>query len=188
MNTTTKSASDKDSSTGSKSPASKEVFTVAVEGLTSPIIATKWPMSPAKCTNHKKKESTENPKAQKGAKTTMKQSAKIKEVKSLPEALTGSRVTMSMDCTVIDFVIGVVSLGMLMLVLVHNTKENIVALSQMPEDLPPLPVSVDIPRAKTGRCTMVQKNLQVALKDGELVNCSGADSKQGSDEEGSQPT
>ena len=61
-------------------------------------------------------------------------------------------------------------------------------MSQVPENLPPPPVSVDIPRGKSGNWPAVQKKLQVTLKDSESENYLGAKNTQGSDEEGSQPT
>ena len=71
---------------------------------------------------------------------------------------------------------------------VYDAKGNVVAASKIPEDLPPLPVSLDIPRGKSGRCSIAWKNLKTAIEDSEPENNSGAQSEQGSDEEDSQPT
>ena len=62
-------------------------------------------------------------------------------------------------------------------------------MSQVPEDLlPPPPILADILKGNTGRCSGVWKNLQVMLEDSESENYSGAESEQGSDEEGTHPT
>ena len=58
-----------------KSLISREVSTVAVEGLVLPIIITEWSASPAKATHTKKKESAEDCKAKKAAKATAKQAS-----------------------------------------------------------------------------------------------------------------
>ena len=64
-----------------------------------------------------------------------------------------------------------------MLVLVYDSKGNIVAMSQLPEDCPPPPISVDIPRRKTDTCLIVWKNLHMVLEDSESENYSGAESE-----------
>ena len=70
---------------GSNSPVTREVPTVAVESLVSPLNATKRPATPAKSTHHKKKEAAEDHKARKFAKGTSKYS-KSKVAKVLAEA------------------------------------------------------------------------------------------------------
>ena len=78
----------------------------------------------------------------------MKKSAKSKAVKPLLEAvdrITGSQVTMSMGSVVIDCANGDLSFGTPILVPVYDTKGNIVAVSQVPEILSPLPILVEIP-------------------------------------------
>ena len=72
-----------------------------------------------------------------------------------------------------------------MQVLVYNTMGRIVAISQVPEYLPPPLISTDIPGGKAGRCSSIQKNLQAVLEDSEPGDYLG-ESKQGSDEEGGQ--
>ena len=74
-----------------------------------------------------------------------------------------------------------------MLMLVYDYKENIVAMSQAPGDLTPLPISMDIPRGRTGGCFGVWKNLDAAIEESGLQNYSQAESEQGSDEEGTHP-
>ena len=82
-------------------------------------------------------------KAQKATEAAMKQAATTRAEKPLPEAVDGLpeiRVTVSMTFTVIDCANGVVSLGSLVLVPVNDAKENIVAVSQVPVNLPPPPI------------------------------------------------
>ena len=57
----------------------------------------------------------------------------------------------------------------------------------MPKDLHPSAVLAVISRGKTSRCSLVQKNQKVSLEDSKSEKYSGAESKQGSDEEGSYP-
>ena len=77
----------------------------------------------------------------------------------------------------IDCTTGTVLLDTLMLVLVYDSKGNIVAMSQVAEDLPPPPISVDIPRGKTGGYSIVWKNLQAVLRDSKSENYSRAKSE-----------
>ena len=91
---------------------------------------------------------------------------------------------MSTGSIVINCTYGSVSLDTVMLVLVYNSTGKIMSKSQVPEDLPPPSISVDIPRGKTGRCSSVWKNLKVVLEDCKSENYSWVESKQGSDEEG----
>ena len=74
-----------------------------------------------------------------------------------------------------------------MLVPVYNHPEAIVAMSQVPDNLPTPPISMNIPRGKAGRWSSVWKNLLVALEDSKAEYYSG-ESKQDSDEEGGYPT
>ena len=125
-------------------------------------MATEWPTTPVKPTCYKKKETVKEHKASKAAETAMKHSANTKAVKPLLEAgvgLTRIWVTVSTVCAIIDYTNGAVSLDTPVVVLVHNTKGNIVAMSQLPEELSPLPISAGILRGKTGRCSVIHKNL-----------------------------
>ena len=100
------------------------------------------------------KETAEECKARKAAKAAMK-STKTKAVKPLPEAddrLTGSLVTISTGSMVINCTDGSISLGTPSLVPVYEPTGKIVIMSQVPENLPPLPVLADIPKEKAGRC------------------------------------
>ena len=83
---------------------------------------------------------------------------------------------------------GSISLGTPMLVPVHDLTGQTMAMSQVPENLPPLAIPADIPKEKVGRCSSVWKNLQAVLEDSESDICSGSESEQGSDEEGTHPT
>ena len=75
MNKKTKSTTAKDNATGSNSPVTKEVPSVAVESLVfSPKNATERPVSPARSTCHKKKETVKDCKAMKDAEATSKSS------------------------------------------------------------------------------------------------------------------
>ena len=85
---------------------------------------------------------------------------------------------MSTGSTVIDYTNGAVSSGKPMLEPVHDTKGNIVAMPQVPGDLCLLPVSADVQRGMAVRCSMVQKSVQVVLKDSESEKYSGAESEQ----------
>ena len=146
---------------GCNSPAAREVPTVAVESLISPLNYTKRPATPAKSTLHKKKEMAEDCRARKAAEGTSKAS-KTKVVKVLAEAgkgPSGSQVTVLAGSVMINCVDGTVSSGTPMLVLVYDTTGRVVAMLQVPENLPPLPVSADIPRGKAGRCLGIWKNL-----------------------------
>ena len=155
MNNTTKSTTAKLNSTRSNSPASREASTVAVESLVSPLIATREPITPAKSTQQKEKETAEDHKAQKDMEATIKQAAKTKAVKPLAE--TGHRLTRSQVAvsTVIDCTKWSISLGILTLVPVYYSKRNIVAMAQVPEDPIPLAISADIPSGKTCRYSTV---------------------------------
>ena len=62
-----------------------------------------------------------------------------------------------------------------MLVSVYDPAGRTVAMSQVLENLPPPPISVDIPKGEAGRYSSVQKNLQVALKDSKSEIYSGAE-------------
>ena len=86
----------------------------------------------------------------------------------------------------INCVDGTVSSGPPMLIPVYNDTGRAVAMSQVPNNLPPLPVSADIPRGKAGRCSGIQKNLQAVLEDSEAEDYLG-ESEQGSDKEGGHP-
>ena len=119
-------------------------------------------------------------------------STKTKAAKPLSEAgdgLTGSQVTLSIAygyTIIINCTDESVSLGTPMLVTVSNPTGKIVTMSQVPDNLPSLPISVDIPRGKADRCSDIWKNLQVVLEDSETEDYSG-ESEQGSDEEGGHP-
>ena len=69
-----------------------------------------------------------------------------------------------------------------MLVLLYDSRRDVVAISQVPEDLP-----LSHPKGISGRCSKACKNLQIILKDSEVDNYFGAKSKQDSDEEDSHP-
>ena len=87
-------------------------------------------------------------------KAATKQAAKTWTAKPLLEAaggLLGNHVTESSSSTVINCINWVIFLGTLVLLLVYIAKGNVVAMFQVPGDLSPLPVSVDIPRGKSGR-------------------------------------
>ena len=60
MNETTIATTAKANVTGSNSPVIREVPTVAMESLISPLNATERPATPAKSTHHKKKETTKD--------------------------------------------------------------------------------------------------------------------------------
>ena len=75
MNKTMKTTTSMENSTGSKSPAPKEVSTVAMESLVFPHVATKWPVSPAKDI-FTKKELAEGRKAQNDTRFIMNQAAR----------------------------------------------------------------------------------------------------------------
>ena len=158
MSKTTKRTTLKDNSMGPNSPASREASIVAVESLVFSLITAEWPMTPAKSTQQKKKETVEDGKAKKVTEATMKQSAKTKAVKPMPKAgdgLTWSQVIVSIGSTVINCTDGSVSCGTPMLVLVYDSKGITVDMSQVPEELPPPPILVDICRGKTDRCSRV---------------------------------
>ena len=79
------------------------------------------------------------------------ESGKNKAEQPLPEAgnrPTGSQVTMSTGSMVINCTDGLVSLGTSILVQVYGPTWKIVAMSQVPENLPPLPISADIPKGE----------------------------------------
>ena len=68
---------------------------------------------------------------------------------------------------------------------VYNAKGNITAMCQVPENLPPAHILVDILKGKLARCMTSCKNLQVALKDNESeTDFFGAESEKDTDEEG----
>ena len=123
--------------------------------------ATKRPTTPAKSTHHKKKETAEDHKARQAVEDTSK-SSKTKAAKVLAEAskgLSGSQVTVSTGSTVVNCIDGIVSSGIPMLVPVYDGTGRVVAMSEVLDNFPPLPVSVDIQRGKAGRCSSIQKNL-----------------------------
>ena len=72
MNKTTKSTAAKENAMGSNSPATRDVHTVAVESLISPLNATMRPATMAKSTCHKKKEAVEDHKTRKASEGTSK--------------------------------------------------------------------------------------------------------------------
>ena len=120
----------------------------------------------------------------------MKQAGKTRAAKPLPEAvdrLPRSCVTVFTGSMVIDCNNWEVPLGLPVLVPVCDAKGDVVAMFQVPEDLLPLPISVDNQGGKLRRCTVAWKNLQMMLEISEAENYSGADSEQVSDEEGSHP-
>ena len=88
---------------------------------------------------------------------------------------------------VINCTDGSVLLGTLILVPVYDPTGKIVAMSQVPDNPTLLPISVDIPREKEGRCFSIWKNLQVVLEDSKAEDYSWK-TKQGSDHEGDHPT
>ena len=148
MNKTTKSTVSKHNSVDANNPASREAFTMPVKSLGSPLIATKWHTSPVKSTCHKKKESVEDFKGWKTTKAPKKQTAKTKAVKSLSgvvDGLTGNWVKISTSCMVIDCTNRTVSSDTPMLALVYDMKIHKVAMSQVPEELLQILISVDIP-------------------------------------------
>ena len=72
--------------------------------------------------------------------------------------------------------------------LVYDAKGNVIAMSQIYENLPLPPISADIPKGRLTRCTNACKNLQVWLKDSKLErDYSGSESEQGSNEKGNHP-
>ena len=85
MNETTKSTAAKDNATGSSSPATREVPTVVAESLVSPLNAFKRPVTPAKSTCHKKKETAGDCKVREVAEA-ISNSSKTKVPKVLSEA------------------------------------------------------------------------------------------------------
>ena len=105
MNKTVNSTTSKYNSTGSNSPASREMSTMAMESLISPLIATEQLISPAKTTCYERKENMEDCKVLTTIETIMKQAAKTRAGKSLPHAvdqLVRNQVTVPMGSTVID--------------------------------------------------------------------------------------
>ena len=96
--------------------------------------------------------------------------------------MTGSWVTDPSDSAVISCTDRLISLGTPMLLPVHDPTRNIVAMSQVPKNFPPLSISADILKGKTGRCLSVQDNLQAAQEDSESEIYFGAESEQVSDE------
>ena len=60
------------------------------------------------------------------------------------------------------------------------------ATSQVPDNLPSLPISADIPGGKAGRCSGVWKNLQSVLEDSKAKDYMG-EGELGSDEEVDHP-
>ena len=116
-------------------------------------------------------------------------SSKTKAVKVLAEAgegLSRSQVTVCAGSTMVNCVDGTVSSGTQMLVPVYNATGRVVAMSQVPDNLPSSPTSADIPRGKAGRCSGIQKKLQAVLEDSKGKDYS-VESEQGSDEEGGYP-
>ena len=95
----------------------------------------------------------------------------------------GSQVTASIGSTVIDCANGTVTLGTTNLVPVYNPTGNVVAMSRVPDNLPPPPISAVIPKGQAGRCSHIWKNLQSGLEDGEAEDYL-EESEKGSDEEG----
>ena len=160
-----------------------------MQSLASPLVATEQFTSPAKTTHHKK-ESAEDHKVWKATEAPRKTTAKPRAVKPLPEAvsrLARSQVTVSMGSMVTHCINGIVCLGSLVLMPVYDTIGNKVSMSDVLENLPPPPVSVDILRGKSRRCSVGWKNLQAVLEDTKSENYLEAVRKQGSNEEGSHP-
>ena len=58
----------------------------------------------------------------------------------------------SMGSMVIEHTILAVSCGMPMLVPLHSSKGNVIAMSHDPENLPLPPILADIPRGKSAKC------------------------------------
>ena len=75
----------------------------------------------------------------------------------------------------VDCSTGVDSLHSPVLMPVYDTKGNTVVMSQVPENLPQPSISVDMPRGRSGRCPMAQKNLHAVLKDSHSENYSGVE-------------
>ena len=96
-------------------------------------------------------------------------------------------MTVSKGCTVINCIDGTVSSGTPMLVPVYDATAKIVAMSEVPDNLPPLPISADIMRGKAGRCSSILKNLQSALEDSKTKDYL-EESEQVSNEEGGHST
>ena len=189
MNKTTKSTASKYIATGSNSPVTREASTVVIECLVSPLTATDLPTTQVKSTLHKKKERVEDCKTRKAIVATTN-SAMTNTVKVLPKVgdrLTGICVTVSAGSTMINCIDGTVSLVTPILVPVYNSTGKVVAMLQVPDNLPTLSISADIPIWKTERCCSIWNNLQSALEDSEAEDYS-EESEQGSDEEGGHPT
>ena len=183
-----KSTTAKENAKGADSPAARDIPAVAVESHVSPLTVTKRPATPAKSTHHKKKETADDCKARKATEGTSKTSkTKAKVLAEKGEGPSGSWVTISTGSTVINCNDGTVYLGTLMLVLVYEAMGRIVAMLQVLENLPPLPVSADILREKAGRYSSIWKKLQAVPEDSDLKDYLG-ESKQGSNEEGGHPT
>ena len=92
----------------------------------------------------------EDCKAREAAEATLKSSKTMVE-KVLLEAgkgLSGSYVTVSTGSTVINCIDGTMSSRALMLVPVYITTGRVVAMSHVPDNLPSLPVSADIPKGQ----------------------------------------
>ena len=188
MNKTEKSTAAKENAKGPDSPAARDIPVVAVESLVSPLNATERPAIPAKSTHHKKKETADDCKARKAAEGTPKSSkTKAKVFAETGKGPSWNWVTILSGSTVINCVDGTVPSGTPMLVLVYNTMGRIVAMLQVPENLPPPPISAYILRGKAGRCSGNWKNLQAVLEDSDPKDYLG-ESEQGSDEEVGYPT
>ena len=103
---------------------------------------------PDKADCAKKKESAEDHKATKVPEVTPKHTAKINKSKmSLQETVNGTarnQVIISKGFTVIDCKHWAVSFGIPMLIPTHDAKENVIAVSQLPENLTLPPISADI--------------------------------------------
>ena len=87
----------------------------------------------------------------------------------------------------INCINGTVFLETPVLVPVYDSTGKVVAMSQVPDNIPPLPIATDILRGKAGRCSGIWKNLHSVLEDSEVEDYLG-ESEKGSDEEGDLPT
>ena len=58
------------------------------------------------------------------------------------------------------------SLGIPTLTTMYNATVNVIALSNMAENLPPSPLSADIPKGKSVKGNTSCKDIQTMLKDG----------------------
>ena len=116
----------------------------------------------------------------------------MKSVRSPPEAMDGparSQVMKSISSSVIGSWNEAVSSGTSMLIHMSDSNGNIIAMSQVPNNLPPTPISAEIPRENQDKCTTAHQNLQTFIKYNESErNLSGLESKQDFGKEGSHST